>query len=88
MGCSSRSWFTILDLLPPDQRRAYLEIKGYPPEYKPPPLEWQGEKRERRRKRTRLEPLAEIGRIMRQRPGITGQLKDDLIERVEPEEGE
>ena len=33
--------YSVLDLLPPAQRRAYLELRGYPTDYKPPPLDWQ-----------------------------------------------
>lgn len=84
MGHSSRSMYAVLDLLPPAQRRAYLEIKGLPPDWQPPPLEWQGEKRARQRpKRGRLEPLAEIGRIMRMRPGLIGNWPNEAIERTE-----
>jgi hypothetical protein len=89
MARSSRSWHSILDLLPPAQRRAYLELKGYPPDYKPPALEWQGDKRARhRRKRTRLEPLWVLARLMAMKPGEIERWPDELVQRTEREEGE
>ena len=76
--------YAVLDLLPPAQKRAYLELKGYPPDWKPPALDWQGEKMPRRRpRRGRLEPLAEIGRIMRMRPGLISTWPDEAIERTD-----
>ena len=33
-----------------------------------------------------LEGPSEIDRIIRQRPGIVGQLREDLVARVDPEE--
>ena len=35
-----------------------------------------------------LEGRAELGRIMKAPPGRIGQMREDLIQRVEPEEGE
>jgi hypothetical protein len=67
MGRSSRSWFSMLDLLPPAQRRAYLELKGYPPDWEPPPLEWQG----RQASYEGLESRDELERMMPLPPGFT-----------------
>ena len=64
MGRSSRSWHSILDLLPPEQQAAYRQIKGYPPDYTPPPEEWQ------EREIAGIEGRDELERIMPLPPGF------------------
>ena len=76
MGRSSRSWYAVWELLDKEQRAAICAYQGYPPEWRPgremPPVRPRG-----------LEGLAEIGRIMRMRPGLIGNWPDEAIERTE-----
>ena len=77
-----RALVPLWDILSADERRALLRMGDLPDNYQPvidaPPSRQQ-----------RLEGIEEIDRIMRQKPGLVGQLPEDLLLRVEPdEEGE
>ena len=75
-----RALVPLWDILRLDEKRALLQFGGLPPDYRPvidqPPT-----------RRQRLEGIREIDRIMRQKPGLVGQLREDLLLRVEPDEG-
>ena len=75
-----RALVPLWDILAADEKRALLRVGGLPQDYRPvidaPPT-----------RRQRLEGIAELDRIMRQRPGRIGQLREDLLLRVEPDEG-
>ena len=74
-----RSLVAIWDILSADEKRALLRVGGLPENYRPvidaPPTRQQ-----------RLEGIGEIDRIMRLKPGLVGQLPEDLLLRVEPDE--
>ena len=69
-----RSLVAVWDILRDDDRRALLRVYSLP-DYRPG-----------RAPSRQLEGPREIDRIIRQRPGIGGQLREDLILRVDPEE--
>ena len=75
-----RALVPLWDILSLDERSALLRVGGLPRDYRPvidqPP-----------NRRQRLEGIRELDRIMRQRPGRIGQLPEDLLLRVEPDEG-
>ena len=75
-----RALVPIWDILEPDEQRALLRIGNLPPDYRPV-IETKPTRRQR------LEGIEELDRIMRQRPGRIGQLREDLLLRVEPDEG-
>ena len=74
-----RALVPIWDILSADERRALLRMGDLPRDYRPvidrPPSRQQ-----------RLEGIRELDRIMRQKPGRIGQLREDLLLRVEPDE--
>ena len=76
-----RALVPLWDILRLDEKRALLRVGGLPADYRPvidrPPS-----------RRQRLEGIRELERIMRQRPGRIGQLPEDLLLRVEPDEAE
>ena len=75
-----RALVPLWDILSLDEKRALLRVGGLPDGYRPvvdaPPT-----------RRQRLEGIRELERIMKQRPGRIGQLPEDLLLRVEPDEG-
>lgn len=76
-----RALVPLWDILSADERRALLRMGRLPPDYRPvietPPTRQQ-----------RLEGIEELDRIMRLRPGRIGQLREDLLLRVEPDKGD
>jgi hypothetical protein len=72
-----RSRVAIWDILSADEKRALLQIGHLPADYRPV-ID--------RAPSRQLEGPREIDRIIRQRPGIVGQLREDLVARVDPEE--
>ena len=75
-----RSLVVLWDILRLDEKRALLRVGGLPADYRPV-IDRMPTRRQR------LEGIAEIDRIMRQKPGLVGQLREDLLLRVEPDEG-
>lgn len=76
-----RALVPLWDILSLDERRALLQVGGLPRDYRP--VIDQAPSR-----RQRLEGIRELERIMRLRPGRIGQLPEDLLLRVEPDEAE
>ena len=77
-----RGWAPPLwEVLSPDERDAMRLAFGLPAGWSPP-AEPQVTLDQR------LEQLEELGRIMKMPPNRIGQWKEDLIQRVEPEEPE
>ena len=76
-----RSLVVLWDILRLDEKRALLRVGGLPADYRP--VIDQAPSR-----RQRLEGIRELERIMKQRPGRIGQLPEDLLLRVEPDEAE
>lgn len=72
----------IWTLLSPEQRAALRHRFGLPRDWRPP------HEPEPPLVERRLEGLDELARIMKWPPGRLGQLKQSLIDRVEPEAGE
>ena len=68
-------------LLKPTEQTAFRAAWGLTDAWEPPPQEPVSRERV-------LEGLDELARIMRWKPGYVGQLKEELINRVEREEGE
>ena len=75
-----RALVPVWDILSLEEKRALIDDgllpRGYEPQIDRTPSRQQ-----------RLEGLAELGRIMRLPPGRLEQMKREMIDRVEPEEG-
>ncbi len=75
-----RALVALRDILRADEWAALLRMGGLPHDYRPvvdaKPTRQQ-----------RLEGIRELERIMRMKPGRIGQLPEDLLLRVEPDEG-
>lgn len=74
-----RALVPLWDILSLDERAALLQVGGLPRDYRPVTDH-------KPSRRQRLEGIRELDRIMRQRPGRIGQLREDLLLRVEPDE--
>ena len=74
-----RSLVALWDILSADERAALLRMGRLPHDYRPVV-----DRKPSRQQR--LEGIRELDRIIRQRPGLVGQLPEDLLLRVEPDE--
>ena len=74
-----RALVPLWDILSLDERAALLQVGGLPHDYRPV-IDRKPSRRQR------LEGIRELDRIMRLRPGMLGQLREDLLLRVEPDE--
>lgn len=73
-----RSWWFVWDMLSDSEKRQMRQIAGFA-------ADWQPDSQRALTRKQRLEGLDELKRIMPMPPGRIGQMREDLIERVDPE---